>query len=60
MQQYFEYILSKYQCGFRKGSNSRHCLVTLIGKWPEIVVKGSVFGALLTGLFMHMIFISNH
>ena len=26
MQTYFDNILSKYQCGFRKGFNAQHCL----------------------------------
>ena len=26
MQTYFDKILSKYQCGFRKGYNSQHSL----------------------------------
>ena len=27
IQAYFDEILSKYQCGFRKGLNEQHCLV---------------------------------
>ena len=43
-------ILSKYQCGFRKGYNVRHCLIALIKKWKQSVDKGGAFGALLTDL----------
>ena len=32
MQTYFDKILSKYQCGFRKGYNSQHSLIALIEK----------------------------
>ena len=41
MPQYFDYILSKYQCGFRKGYNSQNCLIIMIGKWRESVDKGA-------------------
>ena len=29
MQQYFDKIISKYQCGFHKGYNSEHCLIAM-------------------------------
>ena len=32
IQTYFDKILSKYQCGFRKGYNSQHSLIALIEK----------------------------
>ena len=32
IQTYFDKIISKYQCGFCKGCNSQHCLITLIEK----------------------------
>ena len=32
MHIYFENILSKFQCGFRKGFSTQHCLL-LIEKW---------------------------
>ena len=47
---YFEDILSKYQCGFRKGHSAQHCLLALIEKWKQSVDHGKVFGALLTNL----------
>ena len=50
MQHYFDNILAKYQCGFRKGYNSEHCLTTMIEQRHESVVKGGAFGALLTDL----------
>ena len=48
MQTYFDNILSKYQCGFRKGFNAQHCLVSMIEKWKESVDNGEAFGALMT------------
>ena len=50
IQTYFDKILSKYQCGFRKGYNSQHCLIALIEKWKKSVDNGGAFGALLTDL----------
>ena len=50
MQQYFDNILSKYQCNFCKGFNSLHCLIKKIEKWRESVDKSGAFDALLNGL----------
>ena len=46
ISQFFEGIISKYQCGFRK----RHALISLLEKWRCNVDQGRVFGALLTDL----------
>ena len=35
IQVFFESILSKYQCRFRRGYNAQHCLITLIEKWKK-------------------------
>ena len=43
-------LLSKYQCGFRKGFSAQHCLLAILEKWKNVVDKGKVFGALLTDL----------
>ena len=32
IQMFFDSILSKYQCGFGRGYNAQHCLITLIEK----------------------------
>ena len=45
-----EPLLSKYQCGFRKGYNTHYCLLAMLEKWISSVDKGSSFGALLTDL----------
>ena len=50
IEDYFKDILSKYQCGFRKGFNAQHCLMVLIEKWKKSVDKGGEFGAVLTDL----------
>ena len=46
MQTYFDNILSKYQCRFRKGFNAEHCLVSMIEKWKESVDNGRTFDCL--------------
>ena len=47
---FLEKVLSKYQCGFRKGFSAQHCLLKLLEQWKESVDQGLVFGALLTDL----------
>ena len=32
---YFDNILSKYQCGFRKGFDAQNCLIKLSEKWKK-------------------------
>ena len=46
----FEEILSKFQCGFRKGFCTQHCLRLMLEKWKRAVDNNKVFGALLTDL----------
>ena len=45
MSQYFEEIISKYQCGFRKGHSAQHALIPLLEKWRYNVDQGRMFGA---------------
>ena len=47
---FFDSILSKYQCGFRRDYNAQHCLITLIEKWKKSVDNGGALGALFTDL----------
>ena len=47
---YFEYLFSKYQCGFRKGFSVANCLLPMIEKWRESLDQGGAYGALLTDL----------
>ena len=44
-------FFSKFQCGFRKGFNAQHCLITMIEKWRRSIDGGGQAGALLTDLF---------
>ena len=50
MSEIFEPILSKYQCGFRKGFSAQHCLLAMLEKWKSAVDNKKTFGALLTDL----------
>ena len=50
MQTYFDNLLSKYECGFRKGFKAQHCQVSMIEKWKESVDSGGAFDALMTDL----------
>ena len=49
-QLFFDSLLSKYQCGFRRGYNAQHCLVSLIEEWKKSVDNDTAFCALLTDL----------
>ena len=46
----FQPLLSKYQCGFRKGYSVINVLLPMIGKWRKSLDAGGAFGALLTDL----------
>ena len=50
MPAYFESILSKYQCGFRKRFSPQRCLLAMAEKWKLAVDNKKTFGALLTDL----------
>ena len=50
MSQFFQNIFSKYQCGFRKGFSTQHCLLAMLEKWKRSIDHGKMFGALLTDL----------
>ena len=45
----FDNILSKYQCGFKKGYTLQHCLILMINKWKK-TVDNKLLGALLADL----------
>ena len=47
---HFEKILSKFQCGFRKGFSAQHCLIYMIEKWKKSLDNKGAAGALLTDL----------
>ena len=46
----FDKLFLKFQCGFRKGFNVQHCLITMIEKWHRSVDGVGRVGALLTDL----------
>ena len=50
MYKYFNLILSKWQCGFRKGFITQHCLLVMTEKWRKCLGKGGISGAILTDL----------
>ena len=43
-------ILSKTQCGFRKGNSSQYSIIAMIEKWRRNLDQGGICGALLTDL----------
>ena len=47
---YFDSVLTKFQCGFRKGFNAQHCLLTMVEKWRKTPDEGGETGAVLTDL----------
>ena len=50
LSKFFENILSKFQCGFRKGFSAQDCLLVMIEKWKRVLGNGGICGALLTDL----------
>ena len=50
LEEYFQALLSKYQCGFRKGYSVINTLLPMIEKWRKPLYAGGVFGTLLTSL----------
>ena len=50
MSKFFDDIFSKYQYGFRKGFNTKQCLLALLDKWKRSMDRGKVFDTLLTDL----------
>ena len=47
---FFDNILSKFQCGFRKGYGTQHCLLLMLEIWKGATDNNKGFGALLTDL----------
>ena len=40
----FNHVLSKWQCGFRKGFSTQHCLLVMTEKWRTCLDKGVISG----------------
>ena len=49
--EYFNTFLPKQQCGFRQGSKTQHCLLTMTKNWRKYLDKDGINGALLTDNF---------
>ena len=47
---FFDKIFSKFQCCFRKGYSTQHCLLMMLESRKEAVDKNKAFGALMTDL----------
>ena len=47
---FFDTILSNYQCGFRKGHGAQHYLLALLEKWRESIDRVLEFGIFQTDL----------
>ena len=47
---YFDSVFSRFQCGFRKGFNAQHCLLTMAEKWRKILDEDGKTGAVLADL----------
>ena len=50
LKEFFDNILSKFQCGFRKGYGTQHYLLLMLQIWKEATDNNKAFGALLTDL----------
>ena len=50
LEEYFQALLSKYQCGFRKGYSIINALHPMIEKWRKYLDEGGAIGVLLTDL----------
>ena len=48
--EYFETVLSKFQCGFRKGYSTQDCLLAMVENCKKALDQGNEYGALLTDL----------
>ena len=50
LEEYFQALLCKYQCGFPKGYSVINALFPMTEKWRKSFEEGDTFGALLTDL----------
>ena len=47
ISEYFETVLSKFQCGFRKGYSTQDCLLAMVENCKKALDQGNEYGALL-------------
>ena len=50
INEYFESVLSKFQCGFRQGFSVQHGLLVIVEQMKKIRDNKGVFAAVLTDL----------
>ena len=50
ISEYFETVLSKFQCGFRKECSTQDCLLAMVENCKKALDQGNEYGALLTNL----------
>ena len=50
VDKYFETVLSKFQCGFRKGYSTQDYLLAMVENCKKALDQGNEYGALLTDL----------
>ena len=50
LRDYFDKLLPKYQCGFRKGFSTQYCLLAMIEKLRKSPDSGEASAVLLTDL----------
>ena len=50
ISEYFETVLSKFQCGFQKGYSTQDCLLAMIENCKKALDQGNEYGALLHDL----------
>ena len=44
ISRYFNSVFSKFKCGFRKGFNAQHCLLTMEEQWRKTLDEGGETG----------------
>ena len=49
---FFDNIFSKYQCGFRKGYSTQHCLLTILEKWKKMCRQRKSFRCVIKRSFI--------
>ena len=47
INEYMDVLLSRHQCGFRKGYSTRQCLLAMLEKWRSPVDNKKTFRTLL-------------
>ena len=50
INEYFESVLSKFQCGFRQGFSAQHGLLVIVEQMKKIRDNKGFFAAILTDL----------